>query len=139
MANLKKDDNAIRDALTKAKIIAVVGHSDRPERTSYRIAQFLRKVGYKVYPVNPTVSEINGQPSYPCLQEVPEPIDIVNVFRRSEYLSEIVDEAIAVNAKTVWAQLGVCDEPSAQKALAAGLNVVMDACIKIEYMRLLAE
>jgi hypothetical protein len=135
MPNLKEDDNAMRDVLTQAKVIAVVGHSDKRERTSYRIAQFLRGVGYKVYPVNPTVSEIDGQPSYASLKDVPESVDIVNVFRRSEYLPEIVDEAIAVNAKTVWAQLGVYDNPSTQKAVDAGLNVVMDACIKVEYIR----
>jgi hypothetical protein len=136
MSNLKEDDNAMRDVLINAKVIAVVGHSDKPERTSYRIAQFLRGVSYKVYPVNPVVSEIDGQPCYCSLKDVPEPVDIVNVFRRSEYLSAIVDEAIAVNAKTVWAQLGVSDELSAQKALDAGLNIVMDACIKVEYRRL---
>lgn len=126
MSNLKEDDNAMRDVLINAKVIAVVGHSDKPERTSYRIAQFLRGVGYKVYPVNPVVSEIDGQPCYSSLKDVPEPVDIVNVFRRSEYLSAIVDEAIAVNAKTVWAQLGVSDELSAQKALDAGLKIVME-------------
>jgi predicted CoA-binding protein len=136
MPNLQDDDNAMRDVLTNAKVIAVVGHSDKPDRTSYRIAQFLRQVGYKVYAVNPMVSEIDGQPSYASLKQLPEAVDIVNIFRRSEYLPEIVDEAIAVNAKTVWAQLGVYDEPSTQKALDAGLNVVMDACIKVEYMRL---
>jgi len=134
--NLKEDDNAMRDVLTQAKVIAVVGHSDQPERTSYRIAQFLREVGYKVYPVNPTVSEIDGQPSYVSLKDLPESVDIVNIFRRSEYLPEIVDEAIAIHAKTVWAQLGVYDELSAQKAIDAGLNMVMDACIKVEYIRL---
>ncbi len=101
MPNLKEDDNAMRDVLTNSKVIAVVGHSDKPDRTSYRIAQFLRQVGYKVYPVNPMVSEIDGQPSYASLKVIPETVDIVNVFRRSEYLPEIVDEAIAVNAKTV--------------------------------------
>jgi predicted CoA-binding protein len=136
MPNLKGDDNAMRDVLIHAKVIAVVGHSNQPERTSYRIAQFLRETGYTVYPVNPMVSEIDGQPSYASLRDLPEIVDIVNVFRRSEYLPEIVEEAITVNAQTVWAQLGVYDELSAQKALNAGLNVVMDACIKIEYLRL---
>jgi hypothetical protein len=136
MPNLKEDDNVMRDVLTNAKVIAVVGHSDKPERTSYRIAQFLQEIGYNVYPVNPLVNEIDGQPSYSSLKDVPEPVDIVNVFRRSEYLSAIVDEAIAVNARTVWAQLGVYDQQSAQKALDAGLNIVMDACIKVEYLRL---
>ncbi|MUG91788.1 CoA-binding protein [Scytonema sp. UIC 10036] len=132
----KPNDSAIRDVLTSAKVIAVVGHSDKPNRTSYQIAQFLRKVGYIVYPVNPQVQEIDGQPSYPSLKEVPSHIDIVNVFRRSEYLSEIVTEAIAINANTIWAQLGISDEAAAQKALDAGMNVVMDACIKVEYLRL---
>jgi uncharacterized protein len=132
----KPNDSAIRDVLTSAKVIAVVGHSDKPSRTSYQIAQFLRKVGYIVCPVNPQVQEIDGQPSYPSLKEVPSHIDIVNVFRRSEYLSEIVTEAIAINANTIWAQLGISDEAVAQKALDAGMNLVMDACIKIEYLRL---
>jgi hypothetical protein len=136
MPNLKKNDEVMRDVLTNARVIAVVGHSDKPERTSYRIAQFLREVGYTIYPVNPTVSEIDGQPSYASLKNVPEPVDIVNVFRRSEYLPEIVDEAIAIKAKTLWTQLGVSDEASGQKALDAGLTVVMDACIKVEYLRL---
>ncbi|WP_026731819.1 CoA-binding protein [Fischerella sp. PCC 9605] len=136
MPLLKANDNAMRDVLSRAKVIAVVGHSDKPERTSYQIAQFLRRAGYTVYPVNPTVKEIDGQPSYSSLKGIPEQVDIVNVFRRSEYLSEIVDEAIAINAKTVWAQLGVSNQQAAQKALSAGLNVVMDACLKIEYLRL---
>ncbi|QSJ20461.1 CoA-binding protein [Nostoc sp. UHCC 0702] len=136
MPNLKEDDNALRQVLTQAKTIAVVGHSDKRDRTSYQIAQFLRTVGYTVYPVNPLVPEIDGQPCYPALKEITQPVDIVNIFRRSEYLPEIIQEAIAINAKTVWAQLGVSDSSSAQKALDAQLNVVMDACIKIEYLRL---
>ncbi|MBF2005388.1 MAG: CoA-binding protein [Chlorogloeopsis fritschii C42_A2020_084] len=136
MPLLKGNDNAMRDVLARAKVIAVVGHSDKPERTSYQIAQFLRGVGYTVYPVNPTVKEIDGQHSYSSLQEIPEAVDIVNIFRRSEYLGEIVDEAIAINAKTVWAQLGISNQQAAQKALDAGLNIVMDACIKVEYLRL---
>jgi predicted CoA-binding protein len=130
------DDSTIRNILSNAKVIAVVGHSDKPFRTSYQIAQFLRSVGYQVYPVNPAVREIDGQPSYPTLKDLPEPVDIVNVFRRSEHLKEIVEEAIAIGAKTVWAQLGVSDHLAAQKAIDAGLNIVMDACIKVEYLRL---
>ncbi|MEH2178528.1 CoA-binding protein [Nostoc sp.] len=136
MPNIKEDDNALREVLIQAKTIAVVGHSDKRERTSYQIAQFLRQTGYTVYAVNPLIKEIDGQSSYAALQELPEPVDIVNVFRRSEYLPEIVDEAISINAKTVWTQLGIWHQPSAQKAIDAGLNVVMDACIKIEYLRL---
>ncbi|MFB2835655.1 CoA-binding protein [Floridanema evergladense] len=136
MSNLKLDDNTLRDILINTKVIAVVGHSDNPTRISYQIAQFLREVGYIVIPVNPMVSEIDGQPGYTSLQDVPQSVDLVNVFRRSEYLPEIVSDAIAINAKTVWAQSGIYDETSAKKALQAGLNVIMDACIKVEYKRL---
>jgi len=120
-----------------AKVIAVVGYSDKPYRTSYRIGQYLRSAGYKVYPVNPTVAEIDGEPSYPDLAAIPDPIDIVDVFRRSEYLSAIVDEAIAVGAKAIWAQLGVVDHNAAQRAEAAGLKVVMDRCIMVDHEQLL--
>lgn len=128
----------LRELLAKSKVIAVVGHSEKPYRTSYRIAHYLRDAGYKVYPVNPAVSEIDGQTCYPNLTAVPEPIDIVDVFRRSEYLAEVVDEAIAVGAKTIWAQLGVVDEEAAQKADQAGLGVVMDRCIMVDHELLLA-
>ncbi|HEY9665108.1 MAG TPA: CoA-binding protein [Allocoleopsis sp.] len=133
---MKPDDRTLRTLLTQAKVIAVVGHSDRPDRTSYQIGQFLRRAGYIVYPVNPLVSQIDGEPCYAALAEVPAPIDIVNVFRRSEYLAEVVDAAIAVQAKTIWAQLGVVDEGAAQRAIEAGLQMIMDACIKVEYLRL---
>lgn len=136
MPNLKGRDEAIRALLTGAQAIAIVGHSDRPTRTSYQIAQFLKRAGYTVIPVNPTVQTIDGQPCYPSLRDVPTRVDIVNVFRRSEYLIEIVEEAIAIQAPAVWAQLGVSDAAAMQKALDAGLNMVMDACIKVEYQRL---
>lgn len=136
-ADLNLDDRAMRAALQRARVIAVVGHSASPARTSYRIAQFLRQVGYIVYPVNPTVAVIDGEPSYPALADVPAPIDIVNVFRRSEYLPGVVDDAVAVKAGTVWAQLGVFDHAAGEKALRAGLNVAMNVCIKVEYLRLL--
>lgn len=136
MTTFKPSDRVLGELLTHAQAIAVVGHSEKPQRTSYKIAQFLRQQGYRVYPVNPTVTEIDGQPSYASLSEVPESIDIVNIFRRSENLPEIVDEAIAVGAKSVWAQLGISDKTSAAKATEAGLTVVMDACISVEYLRL---
>lgn len=131
-----EDDRTLQQILTDAKHIAVVGHSNKPDRDSYQIAQFLRSAGYVVYPVNPMVQEIDGQPCYASLKDIPEPIDIVDVFRRSEYLMEVVEEAIKVHTKTVWAQLGVEDANAAQKAKDAGLNMVMNACIKIEYLRL---
>lgn len=134
--NLNKDEAALRAVLTNARVIAVVGHSDNPGRTSYRIAQYLRQAGYTVYPVNPTVAAIDGQPSYASVKDVPEPVDIVDVFRRSEFLSDVVEDAISAGAKTVWTQLGVVDAAAGQRALAAGLDVAMDLCIKVEHMRL---
>lgn len=131
------NDNTVRDLLANARVIAVVGYSDKPSRTSYQIAQYLKRAGYKVYPVNPSVETIDGEKSYASLADVPEPIDIVNVFRRSEYLPGVVDDAIAVGAKAVWAQLGVYDTAAGQKAESAGLITVMDACIKVEHSRLL--
>ncbi|NDJ33108.1 MAG: CoA-binding protein [Chloroflexi bacterium] len=130
-------DSLMKDMLAGAKVIAVVGHSDKPHRTSYQIAQYLRAAGYTVYPVNPTVDTIDGEKSYPDLASVPEPIDIVDVFRRSEHLPGIVDEAIAAGAKAVWAQLGVAHLQAAEKAGAAGMDLIMDRCIKVEHARLL--
>ncbi|MEX2162148.1 MAG: CoA-binding protein [Anaerolineales bacterium] len=127
----------LRALLKEARVIAVVGHSDKPQRTSYRIANYLRRAGYTVYAVNPTVQEIDGQPCYADLAAVPEPIDIVDVFRRSEYLAEVVDQAIAARAKAIWTQLGVFDQAAAEKAEAAGLQMIMDRCIMVDHERLL--
>lgn len=129
--------DAIRQLLAGARVIAVVGHSDKPHRTSYQIAQFLRRVGYRVYPVNPEVAEIDSEKCYAALKDIPEPIDIVNVFRRSEFLPGVVDEALATGAKAVWAQLGVYSGEAGRKADSAGLPIVMDACIKVEYNRVM--
>lgn len=129
--------DAQRELLQNSKTIAVVGHSDKPGRTSYQIAQFLRRAGYTVYPVNPSISTIDGQPVYATLADVPGPVDIVNVFRQSDFLPGVVDEAIAAGAKSVWAQLGVEHPEAATKAEAAGLPLVMDTCIKVAYLDLL--
>ena len=128
--------NDLRRILQEARVIAVVGYSDKPHRTSYRIGRYLREAGYKVYPVNPSVAEIDGVRSYASLAEVPVPIDIVNVFRRSEFLAEVVEQAIDVGAKAVWAQLGVVDELAAKKAEEAGLSMVMDRCIMVDHGQL---
>ena len=136
MTQVKRyDDAAQRAILGSAKVIAVVGYSDDPSRTSYQIGSFLKGVGYKVYPVNPMVESIDGEKSYPSLADVPEPIDIVNVFRRSEFLDGVVDEAIAAGAKVVWAQLGVFDPAAAEKGEAAGVSVIMNTCIKVSYLQ----
>lgn len=134
--NLNLDDAAMSDVLRQARTIAVVGHSDNPGRTSYQIAQFLRQVGYTVFPVNPLLTQIDGEVCYASLADVPQPIDIVNVFRRSEFLPGVVAEAITVKARAVWAQLGVEDAAAMQQALDAGLSMAMDRCIKVEYWRL---
>ena len=132
-----EDRGEIKKLLEESRVIAVVGHSDKAYRTSYSIAQYLRAAGYKVYAVNPTIDSVNGEPAYPDLAAVPEPIDIVDVFRRSEYLDKVVDEAIAVKAKAVWAQLGVIDDAAAKKAEAAGLKMVMDRCLKVDHAALI--
>jgi len=129
-------DEKMRKMLEDAHVIAVVGHSDKPYRTSYQIADYLRSAGYKVYPVNPTVDRINGEKSFANLEEIPEQIDIVDIFRRSIYLSGVVQDSIAVNAKAVWSQLGVIDIDAAKSAEEAGLDMVMDLCIKVEHRRL---
>lgn len=136
---LSLNDAQIRPLLMEANTIAVVGHSDKPYRTSYQIAAYLRQLGYTVYPVNPTVEIIDGQRSYASLRDIPESIDIVNVFRRSEFLLGIVEDAIASQAKPVWAQLGVSDEAAVERAAAANLPIVMDRCIKVEHIRLSAD
>ncbi len=131
------DNENLHKMLKGARVIAVVGHSDKPFRTSYQIAQYLRNAGYTIYPVNPKVEEIDGEKSYSSLAEVPEDIDIVDVFRRSEYLEGVVDEAAKVGAKAVWAQLGVYDDDAAKMAEQAGIDMVMDRCIKIDHGRLI--
>jgi predicted CoA-binding protein len=131
------DREAQRAILSDARVIAVVGYSADPTRTSYEIGGYLKRAGYRVYAVNPTVREIDGEKVYATLADVPEPIDIVNVFRRSEFLPGVVDDAIQVGAKTVWAQLGVFDAEAARKAEEAGINIVMNLCIKVAHRSLI--
>jgi hypothetical protein len=126
----------IKKILEEAKVIAIVGASDKPHRDSYHIMEFLIGAGYNVIPVNPAYKEILGKKCYPDLRQIDENIDIVDVFRRSEELLPIVQEAIMVGAGTIWMQLGVVNEKAAAIAGKAGLNVVMNRCIKIEYLNL---
>jgi hypothetical protein len=127
----------LQDLLGTAQTIAVVGLSDNPARDSNGVARFLLRHGYTIIPVNPKLNEALGVRAYPSLREVPVPIDIVNVFRRPEFVPGIVDEAIEVGAKVIWLQLGVVHEESARRASAAGMKVVMDRCIAIEHRRLM--
>lgn len=128
--------SAFADTLRAAKTIAVVGLSGRRFRPSHGVAEYLQRAGYRVIPVNPRETEVLGEKSYPDLASVPMPVDIVDIFRRSEHVPEIVAEAIRMGAKMVWMQEGVIHEAAARSALAAGLKVVMDRCILKEHRRL---
>ncbi|HEX3106325.1 MAG TPA: CoA-binding protein [Terriglobales bacterium] len=127
------DADTIRDLLQRSKTIAVVGLSDSPMRPSYGVSAYMQSQGYKIIPVNPTVAETLGQKSYPALRSVPEKIDIVDIFRRSEYVEEIVDQAIELKVPAVWMQEGVINQKAAEKAEKAGILVVMDLCILKEH------
>jgi predicted CoA-binding protein len=131
-------DQEMRRILEQSQVIAMVGESNDHYYTSYQVAQYLKEMGYTVYPVNPTIGEVDGAKSYPSLKEVPEPIDVVDIFRSPEFLPEIIGEAIAVKAKTIWTQLGVVgiDDTPEQNARAAGLNVISNKCIRTEHERL---
>lgn len=118
------------------KTIAVVGISDDPERPSHFVASFLESHGYKIIPVNPKLTEWEGKKCYPDLLSIPEKVDVVDIFRRSEAVPPIVDEAIKIKAKAVWMQEGIVNEGAAAKAQDAGIEVVMDRCIKKEYIML---
>jgi hypothetical protein len=131
-------DDAIRWCLTEPRTWAVVGCSPSPARDSNRIAELLKRRGHRVIPVNPQVDDVLGERCYPSLDAVPEPVDVVDVFRRSDAAGRHVDEAIAIGAQAVWMQLGVIDASAAERARAAGLHVVMDRCPAIELPRLAA-
>ena len=131
---------AVRTVLTEYKTWAVVGCSPSAGRDSHRIAALLQRRGYRVIPVNPAAEEILGERCYPSLRDIPasEGVEVVDVFRRSDQAGAHVDEAIEIGARAVWLQLGVIDEAAAERARAAGLEVVMDRCPAIELPRLAA-
>lgn len=130
-------DSEIRRLLQGAKTVAVVGLSPRPERDSHAVARFLQRNGYRIIPVNPNLdSPVLGEQPYASLRDVPVHVDIVDIFRRPEFVPGIVEAAIAIGADVVWMQLGVINRPAAMRAQAAGLGVVMDRCIAIEHRRL---
>ena len=116
----------VEEQLRNSQTIAVVGLSDNPDRFSYRVAKYLQDQGYRIIPVNPMLEEVLGEKSYPDLSAVPDPIDMVDIFRRSELVAPVVDQAIEVKAKYIWMQDGVIDQESAAKAEQAGIPVVMD-------------
>jgi uncharacterized protein len=129
-------DVTIREILATPRTIAVVGCSPDPDRDSYRIAALLKARGHKVIPVNPSCREILGERCFANVRDIPESVEMVDVFRRPQFVDQIADEAIAVGAKILWLQLEVINEPAARKAQDAGLTVVMDRCPAIEYRRL---
>jgi len=130
-----KDAQSIQSILRTARTIAMVGLSDKSERPSNFVASYLLSEGYQVIPVNPRKEEILGQKSYPDLQSIPFPIDVVDIFRAPAACDAIVEEVIAASAKTVWFQLGVVNRNAAHRAIDAGLTAVMDCCMKIEHGR----
>jgi predicted CoA-binding protein len=129
----KNTNDEIGKLLKQAKTIAVVGLSDSPLRPSYGVSAYMQSHGYKIIPVNPTIRGALGEKAVPTLADVQEKIDIVDVFRRSEYVAEIVDEAIRLKVPALWLQEGVVDEAAAEKARNAGIQVVMDRCILKEH------
>jgi hypothetical protein len=126
----------IPELLRSAKTIAVVGLSSNRKRPSYSVSEYMQRAGYRIVPVNPGETEVLGERAYASLEAVPERIDIVDVFRRSEFVAEIVESAIRVGARAVWMQEGVSDAAAAARARAAGLTVVMDRCILKEHRKM---
>jgi predicted CoA-binding protein len=125
-----------RQILEEAKVIAVVGYSNKPWRDSNRIGAFLQEQGYRVYPVNPNVESCGGLKCYPDVKSVPEPVDIVDVFRNPRFVPEVVEDAIAAGARAIWLQLGVGNPDAERRAREAGLDVVSDRCIAVDYRML---
>jgi predicted CoA-binding protein len=130
------NDDELRKILGEARTIAVVGASSRPERPSYGVFQRLQRAGYCVIPVNPFETQVHGEPAYPALVDVPDPIDIVDVFRRADQTPAVASDAVAVRAKVLWLQLGIVNEEAARLARAGGLTVVMDMCMAVAIARL---
>ena len=131
-------DEEIKEILKKNKVVAVVGLSPKPERDSHKVAKYLQDHGYRIVPVRPKAKEILGEQAYASLKDIPFPVEVVDIFRKVDAIPGIVDEAIDIGAKVVWMQLGLAENQSAHKAREAGLQVVMNKCLKIEHNRYLA-
>jgi predicted CoA-binding protein len=128
-------DAVISKVLDETKTIAVIGLSSNPMRPSYSVSRYMQSNGYRIIPVNPNETSVLGEPAYATLDEVPDKIDMVDIFRRSEEAGHHVDEAIRLGARSVWLQEAVIDEAAAARALEAGLDVVMDRCILKEHLK----
>jgi len=131
------DDKTLTELLASTKTIAVIGASSNPSRASLGVSRFLRRQGYRVIPVNPNETEVLGEKAYPSLKDVPEHVDIVDIFRRPARVPEVVEEALQKGVRCIWMQEGIVNEAAAQTAEQAGVPVVMDRCILKELARLL--
>lgn len=138
MSEITETDKISSEILNSSRVVAMVGLSAKPERPSHRVASYLKEQRYKIIPVNPEEKEIVGETSYPDLASIPERVDVVDIFRRSEEVPAIVEGAIKIGAKAVWMQEGVVNEAAASRAREAGLMVIMDRCMRKEHLRLQA-
>ncbi|MDA0677249.1 MAG: CoA-binding protein [Chloroflexi bacterium] len=138
MSKLLTTDAELRQLLKSAKTIAVVGISENEIRASFGVAKYLAEAGYEIFPVNPQLSSWQGITAYPTVNAIGHPVDIVDVFRGSEYLLSVVEDALTASAGAVWAQLGVSDDAAIERAIAAGIPIVVDHCAKMEHRRLIA-
>ena len=137
MSKVITSDNELAQLLSKTKRVAVVGISDKEDRPSNGVSRWLMSNSHlELYFVNPALTTVLGQPCFASLADIPDPIDMVDIFRKVSDIPAVVDEAIAIGAKSIWIQLGLVDEASATRAVNAGLDVAMDLCIKVEYERL---
>lgn len=132
-------EEQIREIMDRSSVIAVVGLSDKPNRDSYRVAQYMQDHGYRIIPVNPQLNKVLGETAYPDLLSIPGKVDIVNVFRRSEDVPPIVDEALQLKPNAIWLQLGIVNDEAAEKCRGAEVGIIMNKCIKIEHCRLFPE
>jgi uncharacterized protein len=130
-------ERTIEQILKESKTIAVVGLSANPGRDSHQVASYLKRNGYIIYPVNPNYEQVLGSRCYTNLSDIPDAIDIIDIFRRPEHIPPIAEESVKIGAKVIWMQLGIRNEEAAETARRAGLQVIMDRCIKVEHMRLL--
>jgi uncharacterized protein len=133
--NYNTNNDVVAQILRGAKTIAVVGLSSNPMRASHEVAEYLRNAGYRIIPVNPNETAVLGEKAYARLEDVPEPVDIVDVFRRAEEVGTVAEAAIKIKAKVLWMQLGIENAGAAERARAAGLVVVEDACLLVEHKR----
>ncbi len=137
MTTVSPTDSDLKNIFVKAKTVAVVGLSPDSQRDSYRVADYLKRKGYRIVPVNPEADEILGEKTYPDLKSIRDPVDVVDVFRRPEYLPEIAEQAVSIGARVLWMQQGIRNDEAASKARGAGLTVIEDRCMMQEFSRLM--